>query len=115
MQSLGASPLTCEAIHCSWEAHIKAQQAQHVLGCNAVALALERAGLKEGVCLRITLQPGRPLPLPKQPQILCSNTTPNQPPAGSTSNSWCFMCTSVLTCELWEGQSQPVSSLLCYG
>ena len=51
--------------------HVEAEQAQHVLGGHAVALALQRAGLQKRVRLRVARQPRRLLALPQQPQVLC--------------------------------------------
>ena len=53
-------------------AHVQAQQAQHVLGDHAVALALQRGGLEEGVRLGVAPQPSRLLALAQQPQVLCA-------------------------------------------
>ena len=53
-------------------AHIQAQQLEDVLGDDAVALALQRAGLQKGVDVVVPRQPGRLLLLAQQPQVLCT-------------------------------------------
>ena len=53
-------------------AHVEAEQLEDVLGDDAVALPLQRAGLQEGVDVVVPQQPGRLLLLAQQPQVLCA-------------------------------------------
>ena len=62
-------------------AHVQAEQLEDVLGDDAVALALQRAGLQEGINVIVPRQPRRLLLLAQQPQILCMGPHTGEPVA----------------------------------